>query len=81
MMVKPCSTKGSYNAIPDKLMKVDMEKLKTVKGLEMVTYTPYLDVVKLDGVEVVVYPSGKLIVRCTEKDIAERIAEKVFKLL
>ena len=81
MIVRPCSTKASYSAIPDKPMKIDFEKVKMIKELEMVTYTPYLVVVRMDRVEFVIYPSGKLLIKTNDKEVAEKIAEKVFKLI
>jgi ribonuclease HIII len=81
MMVKPCSTKGAFNAIPETQMKIDFEEIKKIKELEMVTFTPYLVVVKIDGTELVIYPSGKLLIKTNDKKVAEKIAEKIYKLI
>jgi hypothetical protein len=81
VIVKPCSTKGAYNAIPDKKMKVNFSEVKKINELEMITFTPYLIVVKIDEIELVIYPSGKLLIKTNDKKVAEKIAEKVYELI
>lgn len=81
---KPCSSRIAFEFLPNKTMSLDMAKvaqdLRKENLVEM--ESKILLILKVDGKNVSLFPSGKTLVR-GEKDekYARAIAEKVVKFI
>lgn len=78
MIVRRCSTRGAFEAIPEKNMQLNLSKIKS--KYETIADLPILVLIKYDDYEVTCYKNGKLIIRkCDVKEQAEKIAEKIYE--
>ena len=79
MIVRRCSSKGAFEAFPEKQVKVDLSSLKN--GFVVIVETPVLVIVK-DVFEVSVFKDGKLLIKdCGSLEAAEEQAAKVYRKL
>ena len=80
-MIKLCSDRAAYEAVPKKRLKVDMaglnRSLRLHADCEIVLYTPHFMVVRRkDATEVTIVDDGRMIIRnVADQDAARRIAE------
>ena len=80
-MIRLCSDKAAYEAVPKKRFKVDLEKLKRslerAGNCEITLSTRHLIVIKRsDAIEVTIVDDGRLIIRnVADEQVAQRIAE------
>jgi len=80
-MIRLCSDKAAYEAVPKKRLKVDLMKVKRSLehggDSEIVLWTPQLMVVrKRDATEITIVDDGRLIIRnVADEETARRIAE------
>ncbi len=79
MIVRLCDTKGAYEALPEKEMKVNLKELK--KKFTVLIETPILVIIK-DSFEVSVFKNGRLLIKdCKLQERAEEQAKKVYEVL
>lgn len=84
MRMKLCESKASFEATPEKQAKLELMKLKerivSEKFAELLASTPYVLVLKRRGMQVSIYPSGRLLIKADEK-LAQLIAEEFYDFL
>lgn len=79
MIVRLCDTKGAYEALPEKQMKVDLSRLKN--KFNIVIESPVIVIIK-DEFEVSIFRNGKLLIKnCKSQEKAEEQARKVYAKL
>lgn len=79
MIVRRCSARGAFEAIPDKNLNLDLNKIKS--KFETIADLPILVLVKYKEFEVTCYKNGKLLIRkCETKEEAEKIAEEIYQV-
>ncbi len=82
--MKLCESKASFEATPEKPAKLELMKLKenivSENFAELLASTPYVLVLKMRGMQVSVYPSGRLLIKADER-LATVIAEEVYGFL
>ena len=72
-----CKTKAAYSAKLDKKTTLNTEKIK--KRFNVILETTILLVIAVDGVEVIVHSYGELLFKkCQDKELMNKIAEKVY---
>lgn len=77
-IVRRCTTKGAFEAIPEKSMQLNLDKIKS--KYTAIAEVPILVIIKYENYEVTCYKNGKLIIRnCTVKEDAEKVAEKIYE--
>lgn len=80
-MIKLCSDRAAYEAVPKKRLKLDLSSLKHSLELhadcEIILYTPQLMVVRRkDAAEVTIVDDGRMIIRnVADQDAARTVAE------
>lgn len=80
-MIRLCSDRAAYEAVPKKRLKVDLTRVKVSleRGgdCEIALWTPQLMVIKQrDAAEITIVDDGRLIIRnVADEDTARRIAE------
>ena len=78
MIVRRCSTKGAFEAIPERSMNLNLDKIKS--KYETIADLPILIIIKYENYEVTCYKNGKLVIRkCEIKEEAEKISEKIYE--
>lgn len=78
MIIRKCSTKGAFEAFPEKNIQLDLSKLKSFKAIAT---TPFLVIIK-DKFEVTCFKTGRLLIKnCANKGDAEKQAVKIYKKL
>ena len=77
MIIRKCKTKGAYEAIPEKPMNLDFNKIKT--RFEVIADLPILLMVKCKNVEVTCYKNGKLLMKTDSQEIAEEITKEIYQ--
>ncbi|MBS3152832.1 hypothetical protein J4230_05480 [Candidatus Woesearchaeota archaeon] len=78
MIVRRCSTKGAFEAIPEKNINLNLYKIKL--KYETIADLPILVLIKYNNYEITCYKNGKLIIRkCEIKEEAEKIANKIYE--
>lgn len=82
---KPCSTELAFEFLPKKPAKLDLaETAKKLKNsqIEIVLETPVFLALRLEGKNISIFKSGKIMVKETRKeDEARAAAEKLVKKL
>ena len=77
MIVRRCTTKGAFEAVPERPLNLDLKKIKG-KYISIADL-PILIIIKYQSYEITCYKNGKLIIRnCLVKEDAEKIAEKIY---
>ena len=77
MIIRRCSTKGAFEAFPEKNVNLDLSRLKSFKTIAT---TPFLVIIK-DKYEVTCFKSGRLLIKnCPKKEDAEKQAKKLYKV-
>jgi hypothetical protein len=82
-MIRLCSDRAAYEAVPKKRFKVDITRLRlSLEGsgdYEIAVCTPQLIVVKRrDAIEVTIVDDGRMIIRnVADQDAAQKIAETI----
>ena len=82
-MIRLCSDRAAYEAVPKKRFKVDIASLRLSlernRDYEIVLCTPQLMVVRRrDATEVTIVDDGRMIIRnVADQDAARRIAETI----
>lgn len=77
MIVRRCSARGAFEAIPEKNIQLNLNKIKS--KYETIADLPILVLIKYESYEVTCYKNGKLLIRkCDVKEEAEKIAEKIY---
>ena len=78
MIVRRCSTRGAFEALPEKNIQLNLTKIKS--KYETIADLPILVLIKCGNYEVTCYKNGKLLIRkCDIKEEAEKIAEKIYE--
>lgn len=78
MIVRRCSTKGAFEALPEKNIQLDLSKIKS--KYQTIADLPILVIIKSNNYEITCYKNGKLIIRCEKKEEAEKIAEEIYDI-
>jgi len=79
MIIRKCATKGAFEVIPEKNMKIDLGKIKKI--FEVIVDMPMLLLIKIGNSEATVYKTGKLIIRnVNSKELAQKIAENIYNM-
>ena len=82
-MIRLCSDKAAYEAIPRRRLKLDLAKIKRFfqlkRNCEITLWTKQLMVVKRnDATEITIVDDGRLIIRnVVDQQAAQRIAEEL----
>lgn len=77
MIVKKCSARGGFEAIPEKQINLNLNKLKS--KYEVIADLPILILIKCGNYEVTCYKNGKLLIKkCTNDKDAEKIANEIY---
>ena len=80
---KPCKTAASYEAIPKKQIKLDLdeceEKLKNW-GYEVVCNAKVILIVKEEH-EVSIYPTGMMVIKSNKEDIERKEIGDISRLI
>lgn len=82
-MIRLCSDRAAYEAVPKKRLRVDIASLRLLlehRGdCEVVLWTPQLMVIRRkDAAEVTIVDDGRMIIRnVADQDAARRIAETI----
>lgn len=80
MIVRKCSTKGAFEALPENHKQLDLEKIRKSK-FKIIADTPFVVIIQ-DKFEVSCFKNGKLLIKsCKNIKNAEKQAEKLYKLL
>ncbi len=78
MIIRRCSTRGAFEALPEKNIQLNLSKIKS--KYETIADLPILVLIKYGNYEVTCYKNGKLLIRkCDVKEEAEKIAEKIYE--
>ena len=78
MIIRRCKTKGAFEAIPERNMNLNLEKIKS--KFEKIADLPILVIVKINNAEITCYKNGKLIIKnCEIKEEAEKLANKIYE--
>ena len=79
MIVRRCSSKGAFEALPEKQVRIDLVSLK--KKFSVLVETPVLVIIK-DQFEVSVFRDGKLLIKqCDSQEKAEEQAKRIYEKL
>ena len=82
-ILKPCKSTASYEAIPKKQIKLDLdeceEKLKNC-GYEVVCNAKVMLIVKKEH-EVSIYPTGMMVIKSNKEDIARKEIGDISRLI
>lgn len=73
-MLRPCSTSAGFIATPEVQRKLRMAGFKDAleaDGFDVILDARILLLVRRDGVESTVYDTGKVLLKTTEKEVAE----------
>ena len=74
-----CKTKAAYSAKLMQKGKIDLKKV--VEKFEVVMETPILLVIKTETGEVIVHSHGEILFKkCTDTELMEKIAEKIYSI-
>lgn len=77
MIIRKCSTKGAFEAFPEKDKFLNIKKLRTL--YKTIADTPFLVIIK-DKFEVTCFKTGRLLIKnCPNKEDAEKQAVKIYK--
>ena len=77
-IVRRCSTKGAFEAIPEKNMQLNLDRIKS--KYQTIADLPILIIIRYENYDITCYKNGKLIIRnCNLKEEAEKIAEKIYE--
>ncbi len=77
MIIRRCSTRGAFEAIPDKVITLKLEKIKN--KYKIIADLPILIIIKINNYEITCYKNGKLVIRnCDIKEEAEKIANEIY---
>ena len=78
MIIRRCSTKGAFEAIPEKNIQLNLAKLK--EKYKVIAEIPILVLIKYADYEITCYKNGKLLIRkCNDQEEALKIAEKIYE--
>ena len=78
MIIKRCSSKGAFEAIPEKPIKLDLDRIKS--KYEVLADLPILIIIRLRNFEVTCFKNGKLMIKnCDSKEKAEEVVEEIMK--
>lgn len=85
MIIRKCSTKGAFEALPENNRQLDLNKLRNLAKLKnqikIIADTPFVIIIQ-DKFEVSCFKNGKLLIKnCNKKEDAEKQAKKLYKLL
>lgn len=82
--MKLCESNASFEAMPEKQARLELMKLRerivSENFAELLASTPYVLVLKRRGMQVSIYPSGRLLIKADER-LATLIAEEVYGFL
>tara|TARA_B110000914_G_C15245508_1_gene346158 strand:- start:148 stop:417 length:270 start_codon:yes stop_codon:yes gene_type:complete len=73
-----CGNKAAWQVVPDKVSSVDLEKVgdKISKSGYLIGISNRLCWTFIGPADLTLYPSGKLLIKTKDKDIAQKIAEQ-----
>lgn len=82
MIVRKCSTKGAFEALPENNKQLDLDKIRANKlKFKIIADTPFVIIIQ-DKFEVSCFKNGKLLIKnCNKKEDAEKQAKKIYKIL
>lgn len=82
MIIRKCSTKGAFEALPENNKQLDLEKIRNKKNkFKIIADTPFVIIIQ-DKFEVSCFKNGKLLIKnCNNKEDAEKQAKKIYKIL
>jgi hypothetical protein len=69
-ILKPCRTGRDFNLEPKKKIKLDLKKLASSLPADFTvkTETPFILLIEYGGLEILVYPNARLLVRKAESE-------------
>ena len=76
MIIRKCKTKGAFEAIPEKPMTLDLEKIKN--KFKLIADLPILVIVNVMDYEVICYKSGKILIKnCDSEEEARKVINDI----
>lgn len=84
MQIRLCDSKTAYQVLPDKPAKLHLVKLRNIlDSLGAVSaVTPYMAVIRSDGIEFSIYSSGKILFRNSlDLGRSKAVAARAYRLL
>ena len=77
--IKECKTRAVYESKPLKKLRIDFERIR--KEYEVVKYTPYVMIIRIEGEEVIVNKNGILQFKyCKDTDKIRELSKKIYFL-
>ncbi|RLJ00280.1 MAG: hypothetical protein DRP03_00875 [Candidatus Aenigmatarchaeota archaeon] len=80
MIIKPCKGSDAFEFIPEREMKLDLYKIANYFD-EIKIKTRIVIIVKYKGIDVSIYPSGRMLIHTTDKDKAISIASAIKRII
>jgi hypothetical protein len=78
--VRPCKGSAACVATVKRKTKLDLSEVKKHFS-QVVVDIPMMLVVTYKGVNINIYPQGKLLIRVRDTDEAQEIASKIYKMI
>jgi hypothetical protein len=82
-LLKPCQGKAAYEVLLKSKAQIDLEE--SIHNLRQngydITNAKVMLVARKFDIEISIYPSAKLLIKCESKDNAFRIANEMYELL
>ncbi len=82
-ILKPCKSTAAYEAIPKRKMNLKLDTLK--KDLNSAGFKEVCDakvmIIVEKGTEISIYPSGKLLIKTDQEQLAKASAGEIYKLM
>lgn len=76
-VLKRCSSKGAFEAIPKKNLNLDFDKIN--KKFKVMVFTPVVVLIKIRGCDMSCFKNGKLLIKnCKDKENAEKVAKDFY---
>lgn len=78
MILRRCATRGAFEALPEKALKLNLDKIKS--KYETIADLPMLIIIKNKGYEITCFKNGKLMIKnCDSKENAEKIFNQIME--
>ena len=78
MIIRRCASKGAFEAIPEKPVSLDLNKIKS--KYKVIADLPILIIIKYRDFEVTCFKNGKLMIKnCDSREKAEEVVREIMK--
>lgn len=81
-IIQPCKTTAGIECIPKKQLSLNLDNLEKIfkkKNYEVLNVKVMLIVKK--KIEITIYKRGRLLIKTIDKEVAEKIAKEIYKIL